>query len=413
MLVYVLWIVVLLSIFVIGIARSIGLSNRTFLNQSERVALLWAAKGGVERAIGVLSDDLTSYDSTTDGWGSLSPDLNDVTIGNSSVTVEVVDEASKLNINTATKKQLLALPNMDEAIVAAIIDWRDKNSTPESGGVEGSYYEQLSPPYAIRNDFFGTLRELLLVKGVDADVFYGEDRNLNGSLDFNENDGENFPPVDNADGLLEEGIGAWLTCYSYEENKDPEGNERFNLKDANENKLVNQLGIARKYAKWIAEKHKNPKSIADLISRNSPKTPDEAGRGNSTAIDLETYAGIVDKLTLSDDKLVLGLVNINTASRDVLLAITEGDDDLVESILAYRNENLLPITSIGALLSSDSIGVAGFKKIADKITVRSKVFTAMSRAQSESTGAQYSIEAVLDRNDSGASILYWYQGAES
>jgi len=48
----------------------------------------------------------------------------------------LVDEASKLNLNTATADMLATLPGMTVEFAAAIIDWRDTDSTPSENGAE-------------------------------------------------------------------------------------------------------------------------------------------------------------------------------------------------------------------------------------------------------------------------------------
>ena len=103
---------------------------------------------------------------------------------------------------------------MLEEIADAIIDWRDENDTPEGLGVEGGYYESLTFGYSARNGPFKTLRELLLVRDMTDDLFYGEDTNLNGELDYNERDGDLSPPLDDGDDVLDVGWAAYLTCYS-------------------------------------------------------------------------------------------------------------------------------------------------------------------------------------------------------
>ena len=40
-----------------------------------------------------------------------------------------------------------------------------------------------------------------MVYGMNLDFLYGEDANLNGALDPNENDGMALPPNDNQDGI--------------------------------------------------------------------------------------------------------------------------------------------------------------------------------------------------------------------
>src|SRR4030095_7853637 len=55
-----------------------------------------------------------------------------------------------------------------------------------------------------------------LVNGVTAEILYGEDANLNGVLDANENDSDNSAPYDNRDGRLDSGLMEYFTVYSRE-----------------------------------------------------------------------------------------------------------------------------------------------------------------------------------------------------
>src|SRR5205085_11622798 len=90
------------------------------------------------------------------------------------------DEAAKLNVNVATREQLMKLPHMTAPIVGAILDWRDRDENPQPDGLERGYYAALPHPYVIRNGPMRTIRELLLVRGVSKELFYGEDTNVNG-----------------------------------------------------------------------------------------------------------------------------------------------------------------------------------------------------------------------------------------
>src|ERR1043166_6895475 len=53
---------------------------------------------------------------------------------------------------------------------------------------------------------------------ISLDILYGEDANLNGLLDPNENDGPQTLPDDNRDGRLDHGIFEYLTVYSRQPN---------------------------------------------------------------------------------------------------------------------------------------------------------------------------------------------------
>jgi DNA uptake protein ComE-like DNA-binding protein len=98
----------------------------------------------------------------------------------------VQDEGAKLNLNTATATQLLMLPGMTPDVADAIVDWRDTDDTPSPYGAESDYYGSVQPPYRAKNGPFETVEELLLVKGVTPDLLYGYDANHNGFLDDEE-----------------------------------------------------------------------------------------------------------------------------------------------------------------------------------------------------------------------------------
>lgn len=62
------------------------------------------------------------------------------------------------------------------ALVDPIIDWLDyeDDDSEEPEGAEASYYEGLEIPYAIKNGPMDTIEELLLVKGMTAEFYYGD-----------------------------------------------------------------------------------------------------------------------------------------------------------------------------------------------------------------------------------------------
>lgn len=125
-----------------------------------------------------------------------------------------VDEASKLNINTATLEMLQALPDMPLDFAAAIVDWRDPDSEPSPDGAESANYALLDPPYNSKDSNFETVDELRLVLGAGVELLYGEDVNRNGLLDPNEDDGDASRPNDNQDGSLDFGLIEYLTVYT-------------------------------------------------------------------------------------------------------------------------------------------------------------------------------------------------------
>ena len=423
----VLWVVVVLMAIVAFVGRNSRLDTKVCLARMEGLRCKLACRAGIETAIGVLNEDTRESDSLTDLWSDNEEDFNDIGLEKCWFNVWVVDEASKLNVNTATKEQLLELPYMTQEIADAIIDWRDNNDTPRPGGVESGYYENLTFGYTIRNGPFRTIRELLLVKDITEELLYGEDTNLNSQLDYNERDGDENPPADDGDSELDKGWIAYLTCYSVDTNKDAGDNARININEANERRLERSLGIKSSQAKWIVENRNKQndnkyQSIADLINKNSPKKPQRSSRedsDNAEPLDLQTFYNIADKITVSDEDKVPGKVNINTASAIVLAALLGGDDTadkIAEDIVAYRESLMYGMESIAEVMQLGSINVDTFKKIANSITTRSDVFTIRCFATADRNGTDgmtLQTEAIVDRSSVPCEMLYWYQGVSN
>lgn len=401
-LVTVLWVIVVLMVIVSVLSRSSRLDTKITLARLEGVRGKWASRAGIEKAIGILNEDTRESDCLTDLWSDNEEDLNDVYLQNCWFTVKVIDEASKLNLNTVTKGQLLELPEMLEEIADAIIDWRDENDTPSTGGVESGYYESLPFGYMARNGPFRTIRELLLVKDVTEELFFGEDTNLNGMLDYNEQDGDESLPYDDGDSELDKGWIAYLTCYSYDNNKDAEGNKKININEGNANQLSRSLGISNSQANDIVD-GRDYDSIGDLLDNNR--------------LDRQTFSTIADKITVVDSDKIPGKVNVNTASEIVLAALMGGGDtaeQTAQNIIAYRETLLYGMESIGELLDVPSMSINTFKQIADLVTTRSDVYSIRCVATADrngKNGAKVETEAVVDRVESPCKILFWYQGA--
>ncbi|HBH51550.1 MAG TPA: hypothetical protein DDY91_06610 [Planctomycetaceae bacterium] len=148
----------------------------------------------------------------------------------------MINESSRINLNRLTRmgldnaqarQLLMGLPLMTEDTADAILDFLDDDSTPRELGCEDEYYGQFG--MTARNGPLETLDELLLVRGVTPDLLYGEDVNRNGVLDPNENDGEQSPPFDNADGVLFPGWAQFLTLYSVETNTQADGTAKIDI----------------------------------------------------------------------------------------------------------------------------------------------------------------------------------------
>jgi general secretion pathway protein K len=90
--------------------------------------------------------------------------------------VQVIPEAAKLNLNTASPTDLLRLltalgvdPERAVQIVAGIEDWR----TPGGNSQFDAFYLSLTPSFRSRHASFEETEELLLVRGITPELYYG------------------------------------------------------------------------------------------------------------------------------------------------------------------------------------------------------------------------------------------------
>jgi DNA uptake protein ComE-like DNA-binding protein len=153
----------------------------------------------------------------------------------------VLDESGKINLNALLKLDssgqiayniLMMLPNMTADIANSILDWIDTDSDTRANGAEDDYYMGLSQPYHCKNGPLDSLEELLLVKGVTPQLLFGNDRNRNGILDPDEDDGS---------GTFDPGWAGYLTVFSRERNVDSTGNPRININSSDLTTLQSQL----------------------------------------------------------------------------------------------------------------------------------------------------------------------------
>lgn len=79
------------------------------------------------------------------------------------------DESGKINLNSAPAEALARLFGTHADVVPAILEWRDPRPQGRAGGVPQSDYQTLG--YTCRNGPFRSLEELLLVKGMNPELF--------------------------------------------------------------------------------------------------------------------------------------------------------------------------------------------------------------------------------------------------
>jgi type II secretory pathway component PulK len=243
-------------------------------------------------------------------------------------------EAGKINLNIADVNMLLNLPGMTDELAASIIDWRDEDSDVTTNGAEDDYYLLLPDPYNAKNANLETVEEILLIQGGTEELLYGEDTNLNGILDDNENDGDDSDPPDDRDGQLDRGFYDYVTVYSSESNLDSEGEARIDVNDiANSQTDLQTL---------LEDTFGADKATTVMSAVGSANSPDLITFFYNSGLTLEEFNKIADRLSCNDANKP-GLINVNVASKPVLMCLTSlsggpAEED-IDALIAYREAN--------------------------------------------------------------------------
>jgi type II secretory pathway component PulK len=243
----------------------------------------------------------------------------------------LVDEASKLNLNIATREMLEALPAMTPELAAAIIDWRDADEDVSPDGAEAGTYLMKQPPYGCKNAPFESIEELALLQGADPAALFGEDRNLNGTLDPNEDDAAATLPEDDSDGTLDFGILEYVTVFSREPNTRADGTSRVDVSRATVSRaafLREQFGDARALQIQARLGTTTLRSVLEFHVR-----------GGLTPAEFEKVSG---EITTSTQAFLTGRVNVNTASETVLACIPGIGPEHASQLVAAREAQGTP-----------------------------------------------------------------------
>jgi type II secretory pathway component PulK len=196
---YVLAVVLLITSVLMTVAGEFIISARTdigIMNKyKNRIRAVYIARSGIELskyvlytdsrgstsiAPGVQSDK--NVDSYNDIWAF---DFPPIPIDDGSLTIKISDEQSKINLSVLANEFVDKTPyygilqnffikmGFPPDYADSIIDWVDIDDAPFPYGAESDYYGRLTPPYAARNTAMESIDDLLMVKGITPEIFYG------------------------------------------------------------------------------------------------------------------------------------------------------------------------------------------------------------------------------------------------
>jgi len=190
-----------MAVIVTAFAYTMKVEGRLATRTQSESEMEWMGRSGVEMAKWVLSlsrqiPGEQTYDGLNQFWaGGVGPtniadnpfegvSLQDVPLGDGTISIEIVDAERYLNINSiATRNpqllelilQLCGAGGSDSADVSsAIRDWIDPNDdSAMGGGAESDFYRMLNPPYVAKNGPIDDLSELLKIRGMTPQLYWG------------------------------------------------------------------------------------------------------------------------------------------------------------------------------------------------------------------------------------------------
>ncbi len=378
-LIIVMWICLGLVALALYFANSMNSQMRAADNRVAEIAARQAIAGATRYAASVLTQyavggkvpDIDEYESEAVPVGEdalfwfigRSYDALPTQQANNEPYFALVDEASKLNLNTVTSAMLqaLPLPDMTPEFADMIVAWRSANS--QNASIAENYYSQLDPPRHNKGAPYETVDELRLINGATLDLILGEDTNRNGVLDAHEDDGETSAPRDDQNGALLAGLLEYVTVYSSEPATSAAGSRRLNVttlttaqtRQAVQTRLT-QRGITTQRAAQIMARipfnAQNPNQNQPLTSVADFMVTTQMTAEEWVLVHTE-FTGVAATVTSG---IAPGLVNVNTASVAVLSAIPGIGPERAPELVAFRAANPDQLTSFAWLTQVMSPG---------------------------------------------------------
>ncbi|MFO7839164.1 MAG: type II secretion system protein GspK [Desulfosalsimonadaceae bacterium] len=185
-----IWILMLLTVIVTEFCYTMRSRVNITRNLKDSTQAYYVAVAGVNRAIAELlrqqkepgksekEEDASAGDQSPD-W-RINTQMPPIEFADGEFRVHIQNASGRIELNRADKKLFQAVLkgfDIDEkqrkTIVDSILDWRDENDMHRTHGAEDDYYQSLDPPYDCKDADFDSVDELLLVKGVTPEIFYG------------------------------------------------------------------------------------------------------------------------------------------------------------------------------------------------------------------------------------------------
>lgn len=319
----------------------------------------------------------------------------------------LVEESSKININKEDFSQLSRLPGMTFDAASAIMDWIDGDHNVERDGAEMDDYLNVrtpgAEPYYPKNGRLETIEELLLIKGVDRLMLYGD--GTAPPLGFREsNRASSTSGGALVDRQLARGIFELVTVYSRENNTNAGGQRRIDLSD-------NDNGMRTRLRERLRARlpQQQADQIVTAIGTSDMNDIFEFYVRAKAHLKPGDFDLIADDLSATDDRTLRGRININTAAPAVIACLSGLAEGEAEKLLARRRTiDTSAIASNGIAWVAEAITPerAAAARLGSQITTRTNQWSADILAASGNGRAFKRIRIVIDNRSGTPQIIY-------
>lgn len=364
-----------------GAAASQRLEFRAGVNRLEERRARLAAEAGIARTLVELATQDKNAVNLQNPWATLGAAGSErFIVGDSSFRIEVVDAASRLNLNSVTQALLERIGLVPEQI-DSLLDWREAGQTARPEGAKDEYYNGLAKPYNAKLRRFDSVTELLLVRGFTARAIF----------EMPESGAQ--PAV-----TINSPLSELLTVDSVSQDLNPNGQNKLNVNSgqATLQVIVQRSQISTQLAAAIVQRRINVGPFANI--------------GQVLAlpgVNLNNADNILDNLAVTGTSRVEGRLNLNTVTEDALNAIPDLTPDLVSAIVTRQTEGF---TRLGDLTLVQGMSVPLLQRVAGLFSVNSQRF--IVRVVGEVGGIRNEFEAVVSIEGDSPRTLKIYQPAQ-
>jgi general secretion pathway protein K len=209
----VVWVFMILGVIALDFARYMRDDAMATVNAAEEARGYYMALAGMNRAIFEIERAREGGGEATERTADEDENENDTlgvaeegdltslvdgqwrekSFGGGRYGVRVIDECGRIPLRRVSKTLLkLVLTNIlrggtaaqgvdrrtqgaIDGVTDAILDWVDRDDLRRTHGAESDYYLGLRTPYRAKDGFLDSLDELLFVRGITANLFYGHE----------------------------------------------------------------------------------------------------------------------------------------------------------------------------------------------------------------------------------------------